>query len=301
MAIQTGIEWCDSTLNLEMGCNGCELWNPKTGVHHCYAGLETNRRKGGRGWPVAFDKPRQFLERLPAALKWSDLTGRCRADKPWLDGQPRIIFLNDMGDTFSESLPIDWLAPVLDQMAASPHQFLILTKRPKRMAEFFGSHAVPANFWLGTSVTSAANANRVEELVKIRGARVLFVSAEPLLGEVSFRRWLPQLHWVITGGESLSGSRPSHPDWFRQVRDECLEYKVPFFLKQWGDFAPLSQVPSTELVTERLCRDLPWHVFPPRRSGAEEVLVYRVGNDAAGAQLDGREWRQMPRLDAVRA
>src|ERR1700693_4251242 len=121
MAIRTFIEWCDSTLNLEMGCNGCELWNPNAGILHCYAGMETNRRKGGRGWPEAFDQPRMFLERLPAALKWPDLTNQLRTDKPWLDNLPRIIFVNDMGDSFTESLPLDWLAPVLEPMAASPH------------------------------------------------------------------------------------------------------------------------------------------------------------------------------------
>ena len=298
MAIHTGIEWCDSSLNLEMGCNGCELWNPKAGIRNCYAGKETGRRKGGRGWPEAFDRPRIFLERLPAALDWPDLTNRTRLDKPWLDGMPRIIFLNDFGDTFTEALPVDWLAPALQPMAASPHQFLILTKRPKRMADFFSRHEVPHNCWLGTSVTSAANASRVDELVKIRGARVLFVSAEPLLGEVSLHKWLPQLQWVITGGESLSGSRPSHPDWFRKLRDECLNHKVPFFFKQWGDFAPLAQLPNSDLVRERLCRDLPWHVFPPPRGGEPEVSVYRIGNDAAGAMLDGREFREMPRLSS---
>jgi protein gp37 len=294
MAIHTDIEWCDSTLNLEMGCDGCELWNPKAGVTQCYAGRETNRRKGGKGWPEAFDRPRVFMERLPAALKWPDLTGQPRPGKPWLDGLPRLVFLNDMGDTFTESLPEDWLAPALGPMAASPHQWLVLTKRPGRMARFFGRQGVPGNFWLGTSVAGEANVGRVADLVRIRGAKVLFVSAEPLLGEVSLRRWLGKLQWVIAGGESLAGSRPSHPDWFRKVRDECAGQGVPFFFKQWGDFAPLSQVPATALVTERLLRDLPWHEFPPRSAEKEGQLVYRIGNDAAGASLDGREWREVP-------
>jgi hypothetical protein len=113
MGMHAGIEYCDSTLNLEMGCDGCELWNPKAGVKQCYAGMETDRRKGGLGWPEAFEIPRIFLERLPGALKWPDLAGKARPDKPWLDGMPRIIFLDDMGDTFTESLPDDWLAPAL--------------------------------------------------------------------------------------------------------------------------------------------------------------------------------------------
>jgi hypothetical protein len=123
---------------------------------------------------------------------------------------------------------------------------------------------------------------------------VLFVSAEPLLGGVSLRRWLGGLRWVIAGGESLAGSRPSHPDWFRGLRDACAARGVPFFFKQWGDWAPLPQVPATDLVTRRLLRDLPWHAFPPRRGEKDGQLVYRIGNDAAGARLDGSAWRQVP-------
>jgi protein gp37 len=295
----TDIQWCDSSLNLEMGCDGCELWNRRKNIFHCYAGWLTERRKGRAGWPEEFEKPRIFLDRLPPALRWPDLTGEDRPDKPWLNGLPRLVFLNDMGDTFTESLPEDWLAPVLDQMAASPHQWLVLTKRPRRMAEFFGTHGVPGNFWLGTSVTGPENVKRVEELVGIQGARVLFVSAEPLLREVSLRPWLGQLQWVIGGGESQTGSRPTHPDWFRKLRDECAERRVPFFLKQWGDWAPLSQLPDTAQVKRRLLRRrLPACEFPPPRRGEARQRLYQVGNDVAGAGLDGRVWRDMPRREA---
>lgn len=164
------------------------------------------------------------------------------------------------------------------------------------MARFFAKHGVPDNFWLGTSVTSQANANRVEELVGIPGANVKFVSAEPLWGEVSLDRWLGELQWVIAGGESLAGSRPSHPSWFRKLRDECVAQDVPFFLKQWGDWAPLAQLPATDAVTYRLLGNLPWHAFAPSRGEQDGQLVYRIGNDVAGASLDGREWRQMPQV-----
>jgi len=46
MGIDTDIEWCDSSLQLEMGCDGCELWNPKVGEKTCYAGQLTNLHGG---------------------------------------------------------------------------------------------------------------------------------------------------------------------------------------------------------------------------------------------------------------
>jgi hypothetical protein len=61
---QTKIEWCDSTLNLQMGCDGCELWNPGAGVRRCYAGLMTEHRAGPPRFPEAFDKPALFPHHL---------------------------------------------------------------------------------------------------------------------------------------------------------------------------------------------------------------------------------------------
>lgn len=43
---------------------------------------------------------------------------------------------------------------------------------------------------------------------------------------------LPRIDWVITGGESGPNARPSHPDWFRSIRDQCAGAGVPFFMKQ---------------------------------------------------------------------
>ena len=62
----------------------------------------------------------------------------------------------------------------------------------------------------------------------------------------------PKLDWVIAGGESGPGARPSHPDWYRSLRDECAAAGVPFLFKQWGEWLPISQ--QTEQFTDRLYR-----------------------------------------------
>jgi protein gp37 len=41
-----------------------------------------------------------------------------------------------------------------------------------------------------------------------------------------------RLDWVIAGCESGPGARPSHPDWFRSLRDQCIDAGTSFFLKQ---------------------------------------------------------------------
>lgn len=229
----TLISWCDSTCNAEMGCDGCELWNALR--HSCYAGIMTERQvaeKPRNGWPPAFSVPTVFPHRIPEALHWTDLSGMKRPDKPWLDGMPRLIFLDDMGDTFTESLDLFWLRPFLEKMERSPHRWLVLTKRPKRAEQFFHECGIPRNVWVGTSITDQATANaRIPALLRIP-AMVTFLSCEPLLEPVELRPYLGGLDWVIVGGESGDGFRQMNPEWAMDIRDRCVIEEVPFFFKQ---------------------------------------------------------------------
>lgn len=305
MAKDTAIEWCDSVCNLQMGCDGCELWNRKAGVLHCYAGTLTDRYGGtNRGFPVKFERPRLFPERLDPALKWSDLTGKERQEKPWLNGLPRVIFLNDMGDTFTESLERDWLAPFLPRLAASPHIYMLLTKRGKRLREFSEAHPLPANVWPGVSVTTAETLPRVQELHGVRGGGVRWVSVEPLLGPLSLKPHLQfppfsdgykmtlglsefrGVELVIAGGESGPEARRCELEWVRRLRHECQSAGVPFFLKQLGAAAsdPVNGIAGRSLVV------------PEEATG---LISLRL-RDSKGGNME--EWpadlrvREMPKL-----
>lgn len=233
----TAIQWCDSTLNLEMGCDGCELWNPKAGIKKCYAGQLHERYAGAsKGYPIAFHQPKIFGDRMAEAERWSDLTGTDREDKPWLNGLPRLIFLNDMGDTFTESLPIDWLAPFLPRLGALPHIIMLLTKRANRMLAFSQDYPFPKNFWLMTSITSSANHNRIEQLLQTRGGSAFGISYEPALELVDFRKWMRPggLSFIITGGESGPGARPFDLQWPRDLVKQCEGTDTSLFVKQLG-------------------------------------------------------------------
>jgi len=234
MAKGTKIEWCDDTVNAPMGCDGCELWDPKKRVRICYAGQQTTRmlsRGPLKGWPAAFDQPTIFPGRIATAARRRDLTGTARPEKPWLDGMPRVIFVNDMGDTFTASLPDDWLAPELPVMAASPHYWLLLTKRPDRQRAFSLRHELPRNVWCGTSITSPQD-QRLRYIMRTR-ARVRWVSYEPMLAAVDWRPWFEQgLNWLIVGGESGPGFTPMDVSWLTATVEQCREAGVPLFVKQ---------------------------------------------------------------------
>ncbi len=259
MAIETKISWCDSTCNAEMGCKGCEIWQPD--LRMCYAGISTEQRAGRKGWPKSFSEPELFVHRIAEAIAWPDLTGKNRPNKQWLNGMPRIIFLDDEGDTFTEGLPIDWLAPHLDGIGRSRHVWLPLTKRPNRARQFFEQHRIPENMWIGASVTDQPHAEgRVPDLLAIPDAPVRFLSVEPVLGPVDLSRWITEIDWVIVGGASglLAKDHPMKPEWARKIRDQCEAADVPLFYKQSSGRWPESE-----------------------------------------PTLDGKEWRQMPRVKVI--
>ena len=61
----------------------------------------------------------------------------------------------------------------------------------------------------------------------------------------------PRLDWVITGGETDQGAhkaRPTDPDLFRSLRDQCLAAGVPFHMKQMTRKGP---VPADLQIQDR--------------------------------------------------
>jgi protein gp37 len=218
-----------------MGCQGCELWNRERKI--CYAGRSTENKKGQKGWPESFDKPTLFLERVEPTLKWGPLTEREREAKPWIPADyPRVIFLNDMGDTFSTTLPLNWMAPLLPRIAASPHQFLVLTKRPSMLRKFAERFPLPANLWPGTTFTTTVTIARIRELTKIQSGGPKFVSFEPLWSEIPADAF-KGIQWAIFGGESgTPGERPTafKLKWLEKAMLDATTHLCRRFVKQLG-------------------------------------------------------------------
>jgi protein gp37 len=234
MAKDTDIQWCDSTNNAQMGCEGCELIKGQK-VPKCYAESLTRRWAGkNKGWPIAFNQPRIFMDRVPKMVQWPDLTGTSRLVKPWLDGMPRLIFLNDMGDTFSKGMPADWFADVLALIKNSPHQYLVLTKWPHRFAAFAQRHQLPENVWPGTSITMQKVLFRISHIKNVAAPGIKWLSVEPLWGNIDFKDQLQSIDWVIVGGESGINPTPCTVDDILHVVAQCRAAGVPIFVKQLG-------------------------------------------------------------------
>lgn len=321
---QTKIEWADAVWNPITGCTPIS-----EGCQNCYAKRMATRLRGRCGYPE--DEPFQVTlhpERLEEPLKWK---------------KPRRIFVCSMGDLFHEDVPFEFISQVFDvmcswrwpnkaakesgdaQLLEDPgHTFMILTKRPERVADwlYWLAHYWPSDspvninleadghfgkhIWFGVTAENQQRADeRISVLLEIPAA-VKFVSVEPMLGPVDLSKWLycyvydplldeaedcpvcdgdrPLLNWVICGGETGPGARPLHPNWVRSLRDQCLLAGVPFFFKQWGEY-----------------KSLP---FSSREDGLYTLQEYpgckydfvKVGKKEAGRLLDGRTWDEVPEV-----
>lgn len=299
MTEHTAIEWCTHTFSPWLGCTPVSA-----ACDHCYAAALARRY----GWPAyRAGVPR----RRSAASTWK-LPRRWQR-RAAANGVRASVFPS-LCDPFDGEVGDAWRDDFVAEIEATPDlDWLLLTKRPHLAAKYWARRRMPANVALGVTAETQAMADlRIPQLLAIEGPNFRFVSIEPMLGPIDltaipraraegFMRPLDgrfrTLDWVIAGGESGPNSRASHPAWFRDLRDQCVAAGVAFFFKQWGDWAP---------STEEAARGNPrsgWRMLRghPHLPKVEELypangaaFVANVGKKVAGAELDGRHWRQLP-------
>ena len=309
----TKIEWVKN----QDGTKG-ETWNPivgctKTspGCEHCYAEKMAFRLAHMALADIEADRDpgrkRHYLDVI-------DLERRCWNGKialaedaltiPLHWRKPRTVFVCSMGDLFHDAVPFEFIERIYSVMAeAKRHTFVVLTKRPKRAAEFLLNVILPSPRFLNRAdvpliwknvigMVTAENQEQAEKRIpwllkcpfRVRG-----VSIEPMLGPIDLdgcvwweRVWEPTklgnievdrvlIDWVIVGGETGPGARPMCPQWVRNVRDQCKDAGIAFFFKAWGSY-----VPATSEVGQWI--DAGWDPDAPKH----------------GRVLDGREWNETP-------
>lgn len=137
MSDKTGISWTDSTWNPIRGCS-----RVSPGCVNCYAERVAMRfsRDGQPYAGLVRFRARNPGDDSPKPIGWSGAVRMIHehlAD-PLRWRKPRRIFVNSMSDLFHESLSNERIAAVFGVMAAAPqHTFQVLTKRARRMREWF--------------------------------------------------------------------------------------------------------------------------------------------------------------------
>lgn len=210
----TKIEWTEETWNPVTGCTKCS-----SGCEHCYA--------------ATFAKRLQAMKCPRYENGFNVTVHRDLFQKPLGWKKPKMIFVNSMSDLFHDDIPDEDILSIFATMnAATQHTFQVLTKRSKRLVELSPKINWTSNIWMGVSVENKASIGRCEDL-KVTGAKVKFISAEPLLESISDIN-LCGIDWLIVGGESGPKSRPMDEAWVIELRDLAKRNGIPFFFKQWG-------------------------------------------------------------------
>lgn len=257
MGDRSKIEWTDATWNPWYGCT-----KVSPGCAHCYMFRE--QRTYGRNPEVVTRSKTRFND----PLKWAE---------------PRTIFTCSWSDFFHEAAD-PWRDEAWEIIRRTPqHRYLILTKRPERMAdrlpwwpptaraETNGDLQGWRNIWFGVSVENRRWEERVFSLLAAAALHhdQFFVSAEPLLEDVEIP-WLGEaagISWVIAGGESGPGARPFDVAWARRLREDCRTAGAAFFLKQLGAVPMMAEAEWRALERMPLLaarnRDRVWPGFVP--------------------------------------
>lgn len=314
MGADSKIEWTHHTFNPWWGC-----LKVSPGCQHCYAETLSNRYGHNIWGPAKTTERRLFGDKhWTEPLKWNKAAQAA--------GERARVFCASMADVFEEHPALIEerfkLWHLIDNTPAL--DWLLLTKRPENVMGYLPAQwtrrEMPANVWIGTSVENQEEADRrIPHLMRVP-AKVRFLSCEPLLGPVDLGR-IPveggavdalrgarpaygSIGWVICGGESGPKARPMHPVWVRSLRDQCQAAGVPFFMKQWGEYQPITWREAFERSSKQ-----PRPAFTVSVGGRscytqigdilgfhmpDEVCMERVGKHAAGRLLDGRAWDEFP-------
>lgn len=259
----TAISWCDHTFNPWIGCT-----KVSPACDGCYAEAMMDKRYGRVEWGAP-GKGVGTRERTSAG-NWSKPKAWDRKAKE--AGTRPFVFCSSLADVFDNQVPTAWRTDLFELIYATPNLvWLLLTKRPQNIVRQFGAafdRPWPRNAAIGTTVEDQQRADtNIPALLDAKAdlkPAFAFLSCEPLLGPINLRSidisgdeeilplgagWLDRLEegeveglridWVITGGETDQGghkARPSDPQWYRDLRDQCAAAGVAYHHKQNGEF-----------------------------------------------------------------
>lgn len=287
MAENTKIEWAKHTWNPWIGCQ--KVGPP---CDHCYAESMMDHRYRKVHWGPGEDRKRTSDANWRLPFKWDKAAEAA--------GEIHTVFCLSLGDIWDKEVDPRWRYDAMNVMERTPNLlYLLLSKRIgnaiKMCDPMAGHRMLPRNCALGSTMASQPEWDRdmpkLREAGRVLGARFIFASVEPMLGPIDTCGDLPD--WAIVGGESGAHARPMHPDWARQIRDQCAAAGVAFFFKQWGEWAPTGDWYAYHPIS------LPIRAWDGSKwsddGNIEGEWVARIGKSRAGRLLDGVEHNAMPR------
>jgi protein gp37 len=223
-------------------------------------------------------------------------------------GMPSLIFVGDMSDLFHEKRPIEIIDRAVKTIAACEHIGLLVTRRPAVMRQYFLAQNATTleqwrpRMWLGFSAERQREFDlrwpHMRALAEI--GFLVFVSISPMLAPVILPDdFLALAKWVIAAGEEdrcHKNCRHMDPAWARELRDQCTDAAVPFFMKQMAKLKPIPpdlQIRQFPLVNGG---DLPVskNARPNKLIGRALFIRWRAKKFASRNPHGGKSTRTLP-------
>lgn len=224
-----------------------------------------------------------------------------------LETDGKIIGTQFMGDLFlDDDEYYDQINAVFGVMHNSTNTHIVLTKRPENMKRFLDNHVYMGaswnktnykyspNIWLGVSVSTQEDANRLIPILLEIPAAVRWVSVEPMLENIDLRRFFwnvceeccgdmivghdgsacncakysPQpgyerskkINGLIIGCESGAKRRPCKTECIENLVQQGRNAGIPVFVKQAEINGKVVSMPE---ILGRVWNQYPGGNFPP--------------------------------------
>lgn len=228
----SAISWTDHTFNTWWGCQ-----RVSPGCQHCYAETFAKRLGMPHLWGAGSNRRRMSPAYWAQPLKWNQEAANAKI--------PPRVFCASMADVFEDHPDVGldrvklWalieMTPNLDWLLLTKRPENILNMLPARWSDHVvGGGPIPENVWLMTTAEDQTRFDLRMQYMAPLTASVIGLSVEPMLGPVKLEEYQGYIDWVICGGESGPGARPMDLAWARDLRDQCDELEIPFFMKQLG-------------------------------------------------------------------
>lgn len=293
------IEWTDHTWNPITGCT-----KTSEGCRNCYAENMAKRFRGQDGFkltlhPEKLDIP--LMRKKPTTYFVCSMSDLFHEDVPF-EFIEKIF--NTMVESPQHTFQVLTKRPErMAQFFAWWNWFDGEWSGKEKYLALSHDKPFFPNIWLGVTAENQKEASHRIPILLAMPTALRFISVEPMLEAIdlndvallrdtdsclvhcptcrrvyemknsdllclkcgsAFITELPQIDWVICGGESGQRARPLNPLWVKNLQEQCSQANVPFFFKQWGEFT---------------CRN---------------GDIIRVGKKEAGYLIDGKECREMP-------
>lgn len=326
MMNKSKIDWCDFSWNPITGCrHSCEYCYARKQARRFSGDVRLNKRSEQLQQTMHFNKekdkeayctfilPQPFKNdngsTVPFPVGFEPTLHEYRLQMPAKKKKPANIFVCSMADLFGEWVPEEWILRVFEACKAAPwHNYLFLTKNPKRYCDLANAGKLPTldNFWYGTTVTKKG--------AHIFGGSVrynTFISIEPLLepldvGIGSFGG----ARWIIIGAETgnRAGKVKPEREWIENIVETARITHAAVILKDsdtmrevWGDdliqeFPPELEHDDAEIPH---CKECEHCIREPQGDRGEkcicEIIREAEGcHDRGGRHILGRYTRTSP-------